>query len=83
MDAVAELAELREAVAASQRARASAEHGLAQAEVRAETASRELLDEFGAGTPEEAEALAEALEAELAAETEQVRALLARAGGQE
>lgn len=83
MDAVAELARLREDVTARQRQRASAEHSLHQAQARLETASGALLEEFGAKTPEEAEAAATALEAELAAEAEQARALLARAGGQE
>lgn len=81
--AIERLDKLREDVTARQRQRASAEHGLHQAEAREHAASQALLDEFGAKTPEEAEAMAEALDAELAAEVTQACALLARAGGQE
>jgi argininosuccinate lyase len=80
MSAENEVAALRSEVMARQRERASAEHALVQAEARQETAAAALLEEFGVASPEEAEALAEALDTELAAEAAAARALLARTG---
>jgi F0F1-type ATP synthase membrane subunit b/b' len=67
-------------IATAQAARAGAEHKYKVAEAQAEAAARDLKEEFGAASPQEARELIAKLEAELEAECTRVREALSRAG---
>ena len=67
-------------IATAQAARARAEHQYKVAQAQAEAAARDLKEEFGAASPQEARELIASLEAELEAECTRVREALSRAG---
>lgn len=77
-DVEQQVAEARAAIAAAQSAKARAEHEHQVAQAQAQAAARELKDEFGVSSVQEARDLAVSLEAELEAECSAVRAALAR-----
>lgn len=76
-DQLAELRQRREN-AAAERARAEATRDSAKRQL--EAARKELADEFGISTPEEAAAMVQTLESELAAEMQRVQDALAASG---
>jgi hypothetical protein len=67
-------------IATAQSARARAEHEYNVAKAQAEAATRDLKEEFGVRSPEQARELIASLEAELDTECTRVREALARAG---
>jgi hypothetical protein len=67
-------------IAKAQAARARAEHQYQVASAQAEAAARDLNEEFGAGSPQEARELITSLEVELEAECARVREALSRTG---
>ncbi len=69
-------------IAKAQAVRARAEHEYKVAQAQAEAAARDLKEEFGATSPQQARELIASLEAELEAECTRVRDALSRAGGQ-
>ena len=69
-------------IAKAQAVRARAEHQYKVAQAQAEAAARDLKEEFGATSPQEARELIASLEAELEAECTRVREALSRANGQ-
>jgi hypothetical protein len=77
-DTEAQVAELKKRIASLQAKRARAEQDQAVARDRAEQAEKAIRDEFGVSL-EEVPALSVKLEADLAAEVEQVRQLLEKA----
>lgn len=77
-----DITELREQVESAGRRHARAVAGLEQSRGRVDAAREELQAEFGVPTLEEAAALAEQIEREVAAEAAAVRAALERAGTQ-
>jgi F0F1-type ATP synthase membrane subunit b/b' len=79
-DVDAKVAAVRRDIAAAQAARAAAEHQYQVARAQAEAAARDLKEEFGVSSPEQARQLLAQLEAELDAECTTVREALARTG---
>lgn len=69
-------------IARAQAARARAEHEYQVAKATEQAAARDLQEEFGAGSPEQARELIVSLEADLEAECTTVRDALSRASGQ-
>jgi multidrug resistance efflux pump len=67
-------------IATAQDARAKAEHQYNVAKAQAEAAARDLKEEFGVSSPQQARELLAELEAELDAECTTVREALSRAG---
>jgi adenylyl- and sulfurtransferase ThiI len=75
-----QVAAVKADIAAAQAARARAQHEQEVAKAQAEAVVRDLKDEFGVSSVQEAGELAAKLEAELAAECSLVRDALDRAG---
>lgn len=73
------VAAVRRDIADAQAARARAEHAYQVAVAQAEAAARDLKEEFGVTSPEQARQLLSELEAKLDAECTAVREALARA----
>lgn len=79
-DVERQVAAVKADIAAAQGARARAEHEYQVARAQAEAAARELKDEFGVSSVQEARGLIALLESELQAECSAVREALDRAG---
>jgi uncharacterized protein (DUF3084 family) len=77
-DIETQLAAIRTRLAGAQRARSRAEHERDAAEAWAKTARKQLADEFGVHTAEQARAQLASLEAELHQQVEQLRIALDR-----
>jgi hypothetical protein len=75
-----QVAAVRRDIAEAQAARARAEHAYGVARAQAEAAARDLKEEFGVSSPDQARQLLARLEAELDAECTTVREALARTG---
>lgn len=79
-DVERQVAAVKADIAAAQGARARAEHEYQVARAQAEAAARELKDEFGVSSVQQARDLIATLEAELEAECSAVRDALDRSG---
>lgn len=74
-----QVASARADISRAQAAHARAQHEYQVAKAQAEAAGRDLKEEFGVSSQEEAQHLIDELEAELAAECKRVRMALSRA----
>lgn len=72
--------ELKERIAAAQRARARAEHERDAAQARADSAREQLHRDFGVSTVDDARAMLDQLETELSTAVAQLRATLNEIG---